>query len=92
MLLGLLVLILLPALSFVALFRLIDYVAHDELVARVQNGEVQSVSPTGQNAGDRPDRAPNRAPPSDERVVCTACEADNWDHADYCWNCLAELP
>ncbi|WP_123537502.1 hypothetical protein [Halosimplex salinum] len=90
-LLGMVVLVCLPGLCFVALFRLIDYVANDELIARVENGELRSGSPTRREAAGRADRAPSRSPPPDERVVCRACDAENWDHASYCWNCLAEL-
>ncbi|WP_415382430.1 hypothetical protein [Halosimplex sp. TS25] len=88
---GLLVLVFLPGLCFVALFRLIDYVADDELIARVENGEFRSGSPMRRTAGNRTERAPNRSPPAGEEVVCRACDAENWDHADYCWNCLTEL-
>jgi len=48
--LGLLALVFVPALCFIALFRLIDYVADDELIARVQNGEINTRGPTGQQS------------------------------------------
>jgi len=53
----LLVLVFVPALSFLGLFRLIDYVADDELVARVENGEFQSGSPAKRERAVRPQQS-----------------------------------
>lgn len=52
--LGLLALVFVPAVCFIAIFRLIDYIADDELIARVQNGDIETKGPTGQ-------RSPNSA-------------------------------
>jgi len=96
----LLVLVFVPALSFLGLFRLIDYVADDELVARVENGEFQSGSPTRRDGAVKPEQSgvvkPEQSEPSmysgTDGTRCRKCGVDNWDGATYCRNCLQELP
>ncbi|WP_436924018.1 DUF7577 domain-containing protein [Halosimplex amylolyticum] len=87
-LLGLVVLIFLPGLCFVALFRLIDYVAHDELIARVENGEMQSGCRTG-SGSELSDGSSGAT--SGDSVRCPSCGAENWGDATYCGNCLTEI-
>ena len=105
---ALLVLVFAPALSFLGLFRLIDYVADDELVARVENGEFQSGSPTRRDGAVRseqsgvvkPEQSGVVKPEQSEPIMysgtdgtrCRKCGVDNWDGATYCRNCLQELP
>ena len=97
---ALLVLVFAPALSFLGLFRLIDYVADDELVARVENGEFQSGYPTRRDGAVRPEQSgvvkPKQSEPSmhsgTDGTRCQKCGVDNWDGATYCRNCLQELP
>ena len=103
----LLVLVFVPALSFLGLFRLIDYVADDELVARVENGEFQSGSPAKRERAVRPQQSGTASAEQSETVRpqqsgevrrsdtdgtrCRKCGLENWDGATYCRNCLQEL-
>jgi len=64
----LLVLVFVPALSFLGLFRLIDYVADDELVARVESGEFQSGSPTRRDGPVRMEQSGVVKPEQSEAV------------------------
>ena len=87
----LLVLVFVPALSFLGLFRLIDYVADDELVARVENGEFQSGSPAKRERAVRPQQSGEVRRSDAGGTRCRKCGLDNWDGATYCRNCLQEL-
>jgi hypothetical protein len=87
----LLVLVFVPALSFLGLFRLIDYVADDELVARVENGEFQSGSPAKRERAVRQQQSGEVRRSDTDGTRCRECGLDNWDGATYCRNCLQEL-
>ena len=103
----LLVLVFVPALSFLALFRLIDYVADDELVARVENGEFQSGSPpkreravgadrsrtvgADQSGSMRTDQSRAVGQSNTDGTRCRKCGVANWDSATYCRNCLQPI-
>ncbi|WP_436932402.1 DUF7577 domain-containing protein [Halosimplex halobium] len=91
-LLAVAVLAVLPALCFVGLFRLIDRIAHDELVARVERGEFETESSPNRPASTTLDPA-NAVAAARERemVTCPSCSAENREGVDYCRQCLSEL-
>ncbi|QLH83913.1 DUF7577 domain-containing protein [Halosimplex pelagicum] len=90
-LLAVAVLAFLPGLCFLALFRLVDHVAHDELVARVERGEFETESPPS-GATPTIDPASAVAAARDrETAVCPSCGAENRAGVDYCRHCLSEL-
>jgi hypothetical protein len=91
-LLAVAVLAVLPALCFVGLFRLIDRMAHDELVARVERGEFETESSPSRPASTALDPANAVATARDyETVPCPSCGAENRDGVGYCRQCLSEL-
>ncbi|WP_135362707.1 DUF7577 domain-containing protein [Halosimplex halophilum] len=90
-LLAVAVLAVLPALCFVGLFRLIDRMAHDELVARVERGEFETESPGGRAASSIDPATAVAAARDRETVTCPSCGAENRAGVDYCRHCLSEL-
>lgn len=76
---------LLPALAFLGLWRLLDVLRDDALIARARamSGD-DSESPSGCSP------APTGA--VDLATVCEHCGTSNVSAADYCRECLSELP
>lgn len=76
-----------PTVFFLGLFRLLDALRDDALIARVERREGVDLSSVAVTVPPT-----SRASTSGSRVRCPACGTENAADATYCAGCLDELP
>ena len=82
------VLVVAPALFFLALWRGLEFLQDDELVAQMEAMQGQESPSPPASAG-----VSGRADPRGESIVrCRRCGTPNRAEATYCHECLEELP
>jgi hypothetical protein len=87
-----LVLVVSPALLLLGLYRFLEFIKHDELVAQMRAKQAAD-SPSHEflTAGTDTDPAPSPGGPGSDTAVCGACGLENMPDATFCRRCLRKL-